>query len=110
MFGIGKEAAAVGSAVQEVTGHFSGIKGKIGKLFKLAGFALAATGAVNIYKSLTEDKAKEYVDEKKVFYVQNKAPESVTTSRADMVEADLSSAGINIPVDNGTEASAEKEA
>lgn len=68
MLGIGKK---VEDAKDKVEGTFSGMKSKIGTLFKLAKGALMATGAVSIYKSLTKDKAKDYVDNAIVFNAEN---------------------------------------
>lgn len=71
MFGIGNIGKKVEDVKDKAESTFSGMKSKVGTLFKLAKGALMATGAVSIYKSLTKDKAKEYVDKGIVFNAEN---------------------------------------
>ena len=68
MFGIGKKAE---EAVAKSESKFAGIGKKVGGIWGLAKKALMLTGAVSIYKSLTKDKAAEYVEKNKVYNAEN---------------------------------------
>ena len=68
MFGIGKKAE---EAVAKTESKFASIGNKVGGVWGLAKKVLMVTGAVSIYKSLTKDKAAEYVEKNKVYNAEN---------------------------------------